>query len=131
MKTRGDGSFLEAWGGIASLQLALPVVWTEARRRGISINQVARWMSEQPAKLAGLDHNKGAILEGHAADLVVFDPAATFSVDASRLEHRYPITPYAGETLTGVVEMTFVRGEKVFHHGEFREEPKGVQCFRA
>jgi allantoinase len=131
MKTRGDGSFREAWGGIASLQLALPVVWTEARRRGITINHVARWMSEQPAKLAGLDHNKGAIREGHAADLVIFDPAATFSVDASRLEHRHPITPYAGEVLTGVVEMTFLSGEKVFDQGEFREVPKGVQCFRA
>lgn len=131
MKSRGDGSFLEAWGGIASLQLALPLVWTEAQRRGLAITQVVRWMAEQPAKLAGLERKKGAILEGYDADLVIFDPDVTFKVDAARLEHRHPITPYAGEMLSGVVEMTFLRGEKVFDHGEFPGEPKGIQCFRA
>jgi len=131
MKTLGNGSFLEAWGGIASLQVALPVVWTEASKRGISIVQVARWMGEQPAKLAGLERKKGAIREGHDADLVVFDPDAKFPVDAARLEHRHPITPYAGEMLSGAVEMTFLRGEKVFDRGEFRGERKGMRCLRA
>jgi allantoinase len=131
MKTRGDGSFLEAWGGIASLQVALPVVWTEASKRGTSITQVAHWMGEQPAKLAGLERKKGAIREGHDADLIVFDPDAGFRVDGARLEHRHPITPYDGEVLSGAVEMTFLRGEKVFDRGEFPGEPKGIQCFRA
>ena len=130
MKARGDGSFLEAWGGIASLQLALAVVWTEARRRGLSMSLVARWMSEQPAKIAGLE-KKGAIRQGNDADLVIFDPERTFPVDGTRLEHRHPLTPYAGETLSGVVEMTFVRGEKVYDHGNFPGEPKGAQCFPA
>jgi allantoinase len=131
MKARGDGSFLEAWGGIASLQVALPVMWTEVRKRGLSITQVAAWMGEQPAKLAGLEHRKGTIRVGNDADLVVFDPDAKVRVDPPRLEHRHPITPYAGETLSGVVEMTFLRGDKVFDHGEFLGEPKGMQCFRA
>lgn len=131
MKTRGDGSFLEAWGGIASLQVALPVVWTEARRRGIPLEQVARWMSERPAKVAGLDHRKGAIRVGLDADLVVFDPEAKQQVDAARLEHRHAITPYAGETLEGVVEMTFVRGGKVYDRGTFAAQPKGALCSRA
>jgi allantoinase len=91
---------------------------------------VARWMSEQPAKMAGLE-KKGAIRPGNDADLVIFDPHRAFQVDGTRLEHRHPLTPYAGETLSGVVEMTFVRGEKVYAHGEFGIEPKGVQCFRA
>ncbi len=131
MKRRGDGSFLEAWGGIASLQVALPVMWTEARRRGASMSQVVRWMSEQPAKLAGLEHRKGAIREGCDADLVVFDAEGTFQVSTARLEHRHPITPYAGEMLTGVVEATFLRGAKVYGEGKFVNEPKGEQCFRA
>jgi allantoinase len=87
-------------------------------------------MSEQPAKLAGLE-KKGAIREGYDADLVIFDPDGKFHVDGARLEHRHPLTPYAGETLSGVVEMTFVRGKKVYAHGEFASEPKGTQCFRA
>jgi allantoinase len=131
MKQRGEGSFLEAWGGIASLEVALPVVWTEAQRRGIPITSVVRWMSEQPARLAGLQHRKGAIREGNDADLVVFDPDAERRVDAARLQHRHPITPYHGESLRGVVQMTFVRGEKVYDRGAFASEPKGVQCFRA
>ena len=129
MKARGDGSFREPWGGIASLQLVLPVVWTDAQRRGLSMSQVAYWMCEQPAKLAGLK-KKGAIRQGNDADLVIFNSDGKFQVDAGRLEHRHPITPYAGETLSGVVEMTFVRGEKVYAHGEFASEPKGRQCSR-
>jgi allantoinase len=124
MKARGGGSFLEAWGGIASLQVALPVIWTEAKRRGISIAAIARWMSERPAKLAGLAHRKGAIREGFDADFVIFDPDAETRVDGARLEHRHPITPYHGETLTGVAEKTFVRGEKVYDQGKF-SNPSG------
>ena len=131
MKTRGDGSFLEAWGGIASLQLALSIVWTQARRRGVSINAIARWMSEQPAKLAGFDHRKGSIAVGNDADLVIFDPDAKQRVDATRLEHRHAITPYHGEELRGAVRATFVRGAKVFDRGQFADPPKGVPCFRA
>jgi allantoinase len=131
MKTLGNGSFLEAWGGIASLQLALPLVWTETQKRGLAITEVVRWMGEQPAKLAGLQRKKGTIREGHDADLVIFDPDAKFKVDPAGLEHRHSITPYSGEMLSGVVEMTFLRGEKVFDRGEFPDEPKGMQCFRA
>jgi allantoinase len=131
MKRRGDGGFLEAWGGIASLQLAFPIVWTEALKRGIPISSIARWMSEQPAKLAGLDHRKGSIAVGKDADLVAFDADVTTRIDASRLEHRHPITPYHGEELRGAVRMTFLRGEKIFDHGRFAEPPKGVQCFPA
>lgn len=131
MKQRGNGSFLEAWGGIASLQVALPVIWTEASRRGIPIEQVMHWMSEQPAKLAGIDHRKGAIRAGLDADLTVFDPDGKQRVDAAQLEHRHPITPYSGETLEGIIEMTFVRGEKVYDRGAFAPQPKGAPCCRA
>jgi allantoinase len=131
MKARGDGSFREAWGGIASLQVALPVIWTEAQRRDIPIEHVVRWMSLAPAKLAGLENRKGAIRVGHDADLVVFNPGAKQQVDATRLQHRHPITPYAGETLEGIVEMTFVRGAIVYDRGTFAAEPKGAPCYRA
>jgi allantoinase len=109
LKRRETGDFGAAWGGISSLQLGLPAVWTQARRRGHSLADVVRWMAERPAVLAGLP-GKGAIALGRDADLVAFDDTARFIVDPARLEHRHPVTPYAGQTLTGVVRRTWLRG---------------------
>ncbi len=103
--------FASAWGGISSLQLGLPAVWTEARRRGHDLTDVVRWMSEGPARLAGLDR-KGAIEAGRDADFAVLDPEATFTVDPAELQHRNRITAYAGKTLHGVVTSTWLRGER-------------------
>jgi allantoinase len=97
-----NGDFLQAWGGISSLQLGLPIIWTEARRRGFTLADVARWMSTNPAALAGL-HQKGSIAIGKDADLVLFDPEATFVVEAATLHHRHKPTPYDGMTLNGSV----------------------------
>jgi allantoinase len=113
-----DGNFIEAWGGIASLQIALPVVWTGAAQRKIPIERLAQWMSAAPARLAGLDGRKGAIVPGHDADLVIVDPDREMIVDASRLYHRHAVTPYDGAQLHGVVLMTMLRGEIVFEHGD-------------
>jgi allantoinase len=110
LKRLERGDFGEAWGGIAGLQLALPVVWTEASRRGRGLADLVRWMSEGPARLAGLDGRKGRIAPGHDADLVVWRPEARFRVDPARIRHRHHVTPYAGEELTGVVDETYVRG---------------------
>ena len=109
LKRREAGDFGAAWGGISSLQLGLPAVWTRARRRGHGLADVVRWMATGPAALAGLA-GKGAIAPGRDADLVAFDDTAAFTVDPARLEHRHPVTPYAGQTLTGVVRRTWLRG---------------------
>jgi len=114
MKRRAEGDFFAAWGGIASLQLLLPAVWTGARARGATVADLARWLSARPAALAGLDGSKGAIAPGRDADLVIWDPDAAFTVDPARLEHRHPITPYAGRDLHGVVAATVLRGELVY-----------------
>jgi allantoinase len=108
----GSGDFAAAWGGIASLQLGLPAIWTEARRRGFQLTDVVRWMSSGPAGLAGLA-GKGAIAPGMDADLVAFDPDAEFTVDPEGLHHRNPVTPYAGRALTGAVRTAWLRGRVV------------------
>jgi allantoinase len=108
------GSFVDAWGGIASLQLGVSVVWTEMRARTLPINRLVQWMGEAPAHLADLDGHKGRIAPGYDADLVIWNPDATQLVDAAALLHRHPVTPYAGRRLAGVVEATYVRGELAY-----------------
>jgi allantoinase len=114
LKRLDDGNFLEAWGGIASLQLALPVMWTAASQRGIGLDRLALWLSTRPAELAGLSATKGAIAVGRDADLIVWDPDAEWRVDARALHHRHPVTPYDGCSVRGRVVTTMVRGVTVF-----------------
>ncbi|MEV0666737.1 allantoinase AllB [Actinomadura luteofluorescens] len=106
------GDFATAWGGISSLQLGLPAVWTAARARGHDLATVVRWMSEAPAALAAVP-GKGAIAPGNDADLVAFAPDDAFTVDPASLHHRHPVTPYEGRTLTGAVQATWLRGARV------------------
>lgn len=112
LKHVSSGDFGAAWGGVASLQLGLAAVWTEARRRNVPLERVVAWMSAGPADLVGLPE-KGRIGVGNAADLVVFSPDATLAVDSARLEHRHPVTPYHDSELRGVVRQTFLSGEEI------------------
>jgi allantoinase len=112
----GSGDFGRAWGGIASLQLGLSAVWTVARRRGRPLDDVVRWMAAAPASLAGLAA-KGRLAPGCDADMVAFDPDESYVVDPARLQHRHPITPYAGRTLTGRVRQTWLRGTSLLDDG--------------
>ena len=105
------GDFADAWGGIASVQLGLPAVWTEAARRGIGLDRVAAWMAAAPAALTGLA-DRGAISPGRRADFSVFAPDERFVVDPARLRQRNPVTPYAGRTLRGVVRQTWLAGRR-------------------
>jgi allantoinase len=112
LKRLDVGDFGLAWGGISSLELGLPVVWTEARRRGFSLTEVVRWMAEGPARLLGLQR-KGRIGLGDDADFCVFAPDEAFVVDPERLHHKNPLTPYDGHRLLGVVRGTWLRGEEL------------------
>jgi allantoinase len=125
MKRMSEGDFRSTWGGIASLSMALPLMWTEAQRRGFALTDIARWMAEQPARLAGCNARKGQIAAGYDADFVVFDPEAEFVVTQDRLHHRHAVSPYLGEKLRGLVKRTYLRGELVFQDGEFPGEVTG------
>jgi allantoinase len=130
MKLRETGDFAAAWGGIASLQLRLPVVWTEARRRGFSLRDLTNWLCTNSARQVSFATRKGSTAAGCDADVVIWNPEREFIVDATQLEHRHKITPYAGERLTGVVEKTFLRGRKIYDGSSHEEAQKAQNEFR-
>jgi allantoinase len=125
MKRLSEGNFQTAWGGIASLSLALPVMWTEARTRGFTLADIARWMAEGPARLAGCASRKGRLAKGFDADFVVFNPEAEFIASEDHLHYRHRVSPYLGEKLRGVVKATYLRGKCVFADSAFLGEPSG------
>lgn len=119
MKETASGNLMKAWGGIASLQLALPVLWTAARKRNLPVTNMVKWLSTNPASLPGLNRSKGKIASGYDADLVVWDPHKKFTVTAEQLHHKHKLTPYLNHELYGVVEQTWLNGKLVFDHGNF------------
>ena len=125
LKHLDSGDLSRAWGGISSLQISLPAVWTEARRRGFGVDDLARWMAERPARLVGLSGRKGTIAPGADADLAIFDPEASFVVDPAELLHRHPATPYEGRSLVGGVVATYLRGSRINSEGRPEGDPSG------
>jgi len=130
MKRLEEGNFKTAWGGISSLSLCLPLMWTEASRRGFTLSHIAKWMGEGPARLAGFSSRKGRIAAGYDADLVIFDAEAEFVVTKDRLHYRHPVSPYMGEKLRGIVKATYLRGRMVFADGKFSGEGLGREYGR-
>ena len=119
MKLREEGDFMTAWGGISSLQLRLPITWTDASARGCTIEDLTKWLCREPARQVGLHNLKGAIKKGYYADMVIWNPDREFKVEPAMLHHRHRLSPYNGEVFRGVVEKTFVGGRIVYDGGEF------------
>jgi allantoinase len=126
LKAMERGDFAAAWGGIASLQLGLSAVWTEARRRGAQPAAISRWLGAGPAEFAGLAPRKGRIAPGADADFVIWDPDASFRVRPERLFFRHPVSPYVGRELQGVVRETWLGGRQVYDGEQHLGEPSGV-----
>ena len=125
MKRLKEGNFRSAWGGISSLSLALPVMWTEASRRGFTLSDIVRWMAEGPSRLAGCHSRRGQIAKGYAADLVEFDPDTEFILTENHLHYRHRVSPYLGQRLRGIVKATYLRGNCVFADGTSTGTPIG------
>jgi allantoinase len=130
-KAMDSGDFGKAWGGISSLGLGLPLVWTEASRRGFGLSDVTRWMSSAPAQLAGLSGTKGALAVGMDGDFCVFDDASEWTISADELHVRHKITPYAGRTVRGRVRSTWLGGTRIYQDGKFEGAPRGRLLERA
>jgi len=120
LKQMQTGDFTKAWGGIASLQFALPILWTAAQKHGCDLHDIAKWLCENPAKLIGLENKKGKIEKGYDADLVIWDAEASFTVNEKMIHHKHKVSPYMGEKLYGVVEQTYIAGNKVYDKGNFK-----------
>jgi allantoinase len=126
LKCPDTGDFFRAWGGIASLQLGLSVMWTQMKGRHNSLENLARWMSSRPARLAGLGEHKGAIAAGYDADMVAWNPEESCIVFPRMLFQRHRLTPYQDRLLHGTVETTFLAGEMIYNRGRFLGAPRGV-----
>ncbi len=131
LKRREEGCWDKAWGGIASLGLALPVLWTGMQQRGIGIERIGEWMAAAPARLAGLGGRKGVLATGADADFAVFDPDAQWTVTQSDLRFRHKLSPYLGAKLRGRVREIWLRGEPIFADGQIAETPRGRELVRA
>ncbi|KAL9539445.1 hypothetical protein MBANPS3_010251 [Mucor bainieri] len=128
LKKQDTGDFGQAWGGIASVQFGLPVLWSEGRKRGVTLQQIAHWLSYAPAKRTNLNHKKGEIRVGHDGDLVIWRPESTFEVNVNDVHFKNKLSPYIGETFYGAVDRTIVRGSTVYSRkapGLFAEVPFG------
>lgn len=124
LKKMEEGNFMDAWGGIASLQLGLRSVWTEAQRRGIGLERLIGWMSAATAAFVGRP-DRGQLREGAPADFLLFDSEHRERLEASTLLHRHPQSPWVGRRLTGRVEQTWLRGQPIWADGKIYGEAAG------
>jgi len=125
MKELDSGDFMKAWGGISSIQFALPVLWTAAKKHGCELADITRWLCENSSVVPGLEESKGKIAKGYDADFVVWDPEKNFTVIKDMIHHRHKITPYLGEQLYGSVMQTYLAGEKIYDEGKFLHLNRG------
>ena len=112
-----SGDFGKAWGGIASIQFALPVLWTAGKQREFRIDDISKWLSQNPSNLIRQQNRKGKIAVGFDADLIVWNPEETFMVTEEKILHKHKVTPYLGKELSGVVKQTYLGGVKVYDEG--------------
>jgi allantoinase len=130
LKFIDQGDLKKAWGGVSSLQFRLPAVWTEASKRGFTLENLTDWLCVQPANFLGLGDRKGKLAKGYDADVVIWDSAALTSFNADNIHHKNKETPYEGRELRGLVRKTYLRGRKIYDNGKITIPASGQQLLR-
>ncbi len=125
LKLLEKGDIEHAWGGISGLQFSLSIIWTEAIRRGLNLEDLSRLMSQKTSSFIGLGDKKGKIAPGYDADYVIWNPDKSFKIEEEMIQHKNKVTPYLNKELFGVIEKTYVRGNKVYDCGNFNRQPTG------
>ena len=117
---REHTEFTKTPGGIPGLETMLPLLATAGVAEGrITWQRLAELTSANPARIFGLK-NKGALVAGRDADVVVYDPTVSTTIRADALHNVAGYTPYEGVAVQGAVRDVFVRGRQLAHQGEFR-----------
>ena len=119
------GDFFKAWGGISGLQFTLPVLFTEAKRRGLSTEKLIELLTKKPAEFLGIAYKKGSLIAGFDADITVWDDQEAFQISEKNIQHKHKATPYVNETVFGKVIHTFVNGVQVVQNAELKSLKQG------
>ena len=125
LKALGSGDIGAAWGGISALQFGLSLIWTEGKKRGFSLHDLAYLMAQAPADIANIGHQKGRIAVGYDADFCVFDDTASQVISAEIIKHKHKVSPYIGQTLQGCVTETWLRGERIYCNDQYEGQARG------
>lgn len=123
-----DGDFFRSWGGISSVGLGLPILWSQkfphlqshsdahipATPREFTLHDIVHWCATNTAAQVGLSHLKGSLKAGLDADVIVFDDESEWTLGVERMLFRNKCSPYEGRRFRGIVRETWVRGKRVF-----------------
>ena len=127
LKRLEEQNLWEAWGGISSLQFGLSLIWNYLKLNKYAINDLVKWMCENPAKLVGLSHKKGQIKKGFQADFVIWNPDSSYIIDKKDILHKNKLSAYEQHTVFGVIEQTLLAGNVIYdkNNKNFTNKPKG------
>jgi dihydropyrimidinase len=116
-------SFYETPGGLPGLETLLPLMYTGAVAKGqLTLTQLSEMLSANPARIWGLWPQKGALLPGSDADVVIYNPEPNQQLRADNLAQGAGYTPYKGVEVHGQVKATVSRGQVIYLDGQFQGE---------
>ncbi len=128
LKRLEEQNLWDAWGGISSLQFGLSLIWNYLKINNYSIEYLVKWMCENPAKLVGLENQKGQIKKGFQADFVIWDPNKKHTIDKKEILFKNKMSAYEQHKVFGVIEQTILAGVVIYDKNKennFTHKPNG------